>query len=116
MDRTRIMIWRIGGPILLFAVCLMSSAGRMAAQPMVSFQTAYAAPDSGQATNAAFSREFPSSDAPEIANQDSALEILIKRVSQYRPDWLKGWAFPTWLVLTCAGVLVLLAGCPRALD
>ena len=54
------------------------------------------------------SRELVPSDAQEVGEKDSTVEKVIKRVSQYRPYWLKGWGLPTLLVLTCGGVLLLL--------
>ena len=54
------------------------------------------------------SRGVIPSDAPEDGGKSSTVEKVIKRVSQYRPYWLKGWGLPTLLVLTCGGVLLLL--------
>jgi hypothetical protein len=54
------------------------------------------------------SREVIPSDAHEVGEKNSTVEKVIKRVSQYRPYWLKGWGLPTLLVLTCGGVLLLL--------
>jgi hypothetical protein len=56
---------------------------------------------------ALFSYEITLDNVQE-AEKDSVVEKVIKRVSQYHPHWLKGWGFPTLVVLTGVGMLLLL--------
>ena len=101
--------------VFVLAACLMGIRGHSAGLTTVSSQAAMDAPNPRRVvayvetrSNGTFSQD-PISSGVHEAGEDSTIEKVIKRVSQYRPRWLKGWSFPILLVLTGVGVLLLLA-------